>query len=201
MSETMKEIERLVDAVRATSLRFAAEHSISSAKEGDAAELALLDAVAAALSRERSAREEAERERIRSVGALSDRLAAALDEQAKTIASLAAAERERDEARAEIEAVIDALDEFAPHNTGLPLGESTATLRTRLSEVRAEIEARGGWRDREAAARAEADGLREALRNLVAWVAHYDDLGRERYRDEYLAAARAALGEKGSTNG
>lgn len=41
-----------------------------------------------------------------------------------------------------------ALDDFGTHHTGLPLDESIALLRTRLSQVRAEIEAKGGWRER-----------------------------------------------------
>lgn len=71
----------------------------------------------------------------------------------------ARAERERDEAAC-------ALDEFAPHHTGLSLAESIAELRTRLCVVRAEIEAKGGWRDRLAASESERRRACEALRQI-----------------------------------
>jgi len=65
--------------------------------------------------------------------------------------------------RAQRDAVAFALDEFAPRHAGKSLAESVGDLRTQLSQVRAEIEAPGGWRARAAALERERDALREQV--------------------------------------
>jgi hypothetical protein len=62
----------------------------------------------------------------------------------------------------------DALDDFGPHHTGVSLPESIALLRTRLCQVRAEIEAKGGWREKLAAALASPPQPESAADALTA---------------------------------